>query len=62
VLLTLFAFRSFFADVRPLVGLPAAFGLTAVVMLLALSALPKGRSALQDLKSSLFLLVARREA
>jgi PST family polysaccharide transporter len=58
----LLGFRRFYTQDNPLVGLPIAFLITVAVTLLALFALPRGRSALQDLKSSLFLLVARREA
>jgi PST family polysaccharide transporter len=61
-LAALYGLRHLMPDVRPLVGLGVGFGVTVCTTLLALIALPKGRAALQDLKDTFFLLIARRVA
>jgi PST family polysaccharide transporter len=59
-LAALFGMRTFVIHVDPLVGLAAAFGLTACTNLAALISLPTGRAALHDLKSILLLLLVKR--
>lgn len=58
----LVALRRLLPDVSPLVGLAAACGVTVCAALVALACLPAGRKALQDLKGTLFLLIARKAA
>lgn len=54
--------RALIPSASPLAGLAAALVVTACATLFALVCLPKGRAALQDLKNTFFLLVARRAA
>ncbi len=57
----LFALRRWTAITQPLAGLAIAFGVAAVVTLLILSALPRGRAALVDFKQLLGLLRKEKE-
>ena len=59
-LASLFALRSLMSGAKPLTGLLIAFVVTTCTTLLTLFSLARGRAALQDLKSTFFLLVARR--
>lgn len=61
-LAALIGLRALIPSATPLAGLAAAFGATACATLFALVCLPKGRAALQDLKNTFFLLLARRAA
>lgn len=61
-LAALFGLRGILPGVHPVAGLAAALGITACATLLVLASMPNGRTALQDLKSTLFLLVLRRAA
>lgn len=61
-LAALVGLRAALPGVSPLVGVAAAFAVTVCASLFALVCLPKGRAALQDLKNTFFLLVARRAA
>ncbi|HEU4593787.1 MAG TPA: lipopolysaccharide biosynthesis protein [Pyrinomonadaceae bacterium] len=61
-LAALYGLRQLMTGARPLVGLAASFGVTVVATVVALASLPKGRTALQDLKGTFFLLIARRAA
>jgi PST family polysaccharide transporter len=60
-LLVLLAFRRWVEVSNPLIGLIIAFGITAGVTLLVLTMLPSGRSALQDFRGLLALLVKRQK-
>jgi PST family polysaccharide transporter len=59
-LVSLFALRGFISGDKPVMGLLLAFIVTASITFLTLICLARGRAALQDLKSTFFLLVTRR--
>jgi O-antigen/teichoic acid export membrane protein len=55
----LLAFRRVVGAVHPLAGLAAGFGLTVCVTFLLFALLPRGRSALRDLRSTVLVLAGR---
>jgi PST family polysaccharide transporter len=62
VLAVLLVLREWVPGTRPVVGLAIGFVVTVVITLAVLSALPRGRNSLQDLKHSLILLTQGRKA
>lgn len=59
-LASLFALRNLVSGAQPLAGLVLALAVTVSITFLTLVSLNRGRAALQDLKSTFFLLMTRR--